>query len=271
MTMLPQRIPTMSIPETTVRDMGELIHALRRLAPDFGRTEYWFRGHTRYRDWPLVPSAYRYFDREGERQLALRFQIGAVGRSPTYPAGEDLGSWLVLMQHYGLPTRLLDWSRSLLVATYFAVAHEPIKEDAVVWLLAPEALNQRAPFATAGICVLNGDFASQQVRPLAEAAFRERECDPGPYAVLSQDVDVRVMVQSGAFTIHGTATPLEEHPQADQFLARFIIPAASRDTFREELFAMGARRSLIFPDLHNLAIELAQRQGTHMRITDRQV
>jgi len=34
----------MSIPEATVQSMGELIDALRQLAPDFGRTEYWYRG-----------------------------------------------------------------------------------------------------------------------------------------------------------------------------------------------------------------------------------
>src|SRR5205085_11980467 len=97
-----------------------------------------------------------------------------------------------------------------------------------------------------------------QVRPLAAAAFQPLSCDGGPYAVLSQDLDLRVLVQSGAFTIQRDRTPLEEHPQASQFLARFRIPQSARERFAEELFAMGARRSLLFPDLHNLALELSQ-------------
>lgn len=261
----------MVIAEAAVADMGELIGAVRDLAPDFGHEEYWFRGHTRHSEWPLVASVFRNHDQATERQLALRFQIGARGRSPHAPVGTDFGSWLVLMQHYGLPTRLLDWSRSLVVAAYFAVAYEPLAEDAAVWLLAPQRLNRVAPVPTAGLCVLNGEFASEQVRPLAEAAFREVECDSGPYAVLSQDIDMRVMVQSGAFTIHSTGTPLDDHPQADEFLARFPIPAKARETFSAELFAMGARRSLLFPDLHNLARELVENSGRSVQITDRQI
>jgi hypothetical protein len=261
----------MAIPEATVRDMPELIQALRRLAPAFGRMEYWFRGHTRPYASPLVPSVFRCYDTESERQLALRFQIGAVGRSTRCPPGEDFGSWLVLMQHYGLPTRLLDWTRSLVIAAYFAVVHKPVEEDAEIWLLAPEVLNRLAPRATAGLCVLNGEAASSPVRPLAEAAFREAECDAGPYAVLSQDIDMRVLVQSGAFTIHGNDTPMDQHPRAAEFLARFVIPKETRPTFADELFAMGARRSFIFPDLQNLAAELSGGARGQARITDRQV
>lgn len=261
----------MAIPTKTVQDMGDLIGALRRVAPSFGRCEYWFRGHTRQKDWPLVASVHRYFDAATERQLALRFQVGAVGRSGHCPPGNDFGSWLVLMQHYGLPTRLLDWTRSLVVAAYFAVVHEPAEEDAAIWLLAPEQLNRLAPAPVEGICLLNGEAASPPILSLAEGAFREVDGDAGPYAVLSQDLDMRVLVQSGAFTIHGSSAPLDEHPRAKDFLARFDIPAARRAPFREELLAMGARRSLLFPDLHNLARELVSSGGQTVKITERQI
>jgi hypothetical protein len=127
----------MAIPSAVVKDMAQLIQQLRQVAPSFGRNEYWFRGHTQQRDWPLVASVHRYFDAASERQLALQFQVGAIGRSSQCPADDDFGSWLVLMQHYGLPTRLLDWTRSLIVAAYFAVLHEPVDEDAAIWVWLP--------------------------------------------------------------------------------------------------------------------------------------
>jgi hypothetical protein len=82
---------------------------------------------------------------------------------------------------------------------------------------------------------------------------------------------MRILVQSGAFTIHASGAPLDQHPRAPEFLARFDIPANSRTAFQEELSAMGARRSLLFPDLHNLARELATRRIQNLKITERQL
>lgn len=47
-------------------------------------------------------------------------------------AREDDITTLMVLRHYGLPTRLLDWSMSPWVATYFAVS-EHDKEDAEIW------------------------------------------------------------------------------------------------------------------------------------------
>lgn len=44
---------------------------------------------------------------------------------------EDVIEWLALMQHFGAPTRLLDFTQSPYVATYFAV--EDATEDSVIW------------------------------------------------------------------------------------------------------------------------------------------
>jgi len=49
------------------------------------------------------------------------------------PSAEDAMSWLGTIQHYGGPTRLLDFTYSLPVATFFALEEEPQSKRCVVW------------------------------------------------------------------------------------------------------------------------------------------
>ncbi len=53
---------------------------------------------------------------------------------PATPAENDLLGWLALMQHYGAPTRLQDWTLSPFVAAYFAF-REDKGEDAALWAI----------------------------------------------------------------------------------------------------------------------------------------
>ena len=50
---------------------------------------------------------------------------------------------VALMQHYGAPTRALDWTYSFFVAVYFAINRHSDKEDGVVWCLDKEWLNKK--------------------------------------------------------------------------------------------------------------------------------
>jgi hypothetical protein len=86
-------------------------------------------------------------------------------------------------------------------------------------------------------------------------------------AVMGQDVDMRMTVQQGAFTIHGSDKPLEELAAAG-CLAKLIIPADSKPTFDDELWVLGMRRSSLFPDLANLALDLANERRLIPRRTD---
>jgi len=55
------------------------------------------------------------------------------------PGEDDPLGWLGLMQHYGAPTRLLDWTESPFVAIWFAYAEPDLAADAALWLLNAQA------------------------------------------------------------------------------------------------------------------------------------
>jgi hypothetical protein len=73
--------------------------------------------------------------REEENRAIGFFKRRARQILSSTPSDSDLLGWLSLMQHYGAPTRLTDWSVSPFVACYFAYERPLDKEDAALWML----------------------------------------------------------------------------------------------------------------------------------------
>ncbi len=69
----------------------------------------------------------------------------------------DAFEWLCLMQHYGAPSRVLDWSENILTALYFAVADTTADCDGVVWALNAGRLNEvtRVSDSKRYVCLAN--------------------------------------------------------------------------------------------------------------------
>jgi hypothetical protein len=246
--------------QDTITSVSSLLDALRHLTPDVGVTLWWFRGHS-CSDYRLVPGVYRKYSRQTERLLLHRFIQGAPTRCAKCPSLEDYAGWLSLMQHYGLPTRLLDWTASPLFAAYFAVAHKPEPDkDGAIWMLVPSQLNQSS-LGTEHIPWLHGNDAERFVNP----PFVGGDNAGGAIAVVAPEIDVRMTVQQGTFTIHGDTTPLENNANANSFLIKFIIPKEAKPTVTKELQVLAIRKSTLFPDLANLADELSQDERYHLR------
>ena len=88
----------------------------------------WFRGQTN-KDYKPLPSIFR---QNGYAEVDLtqmyRYRAGVLGEVPQRSGSID--EWLFLMQHYGLPTRMLDWTESGIIALFFSV-HEQDRFDYV--------------------------------------------------------------------------------------------------------------------------------------------
>lgn len=217
----------------------------------------------------LLPSALRgpetpEQNSQRETRRLLRFQAVAAARGSVPPMDNHL-EWLVLMQHSGLPTRLLDWSASPLVAMFFAVEERKNPDeksgDAAVWMMNPMRLNQATGQAVnqkKGRMRLHS-FKSQTLQSAAKKAFNPKDRLEGSvYAMAAYHNDAQQMVQHSCFTIHGNVDPLENHGEADQFLAKLVIPSGNKQEIRMALARLGIRRDLLFPDFANLAREIKE-------------
>jgi hypothetical protein len=91
----------------------------------------WFRGQGDY-SYKLLPSIFRQGEEFGvklnEPLMFQEFKRRSHDKSSNHNNTYD---WLTLMQHYGLPTRLLDWSTNLLVALYFCCISNKDKDGAL--------------------------------------------------------------------------------------------------------------------------------------------
>jgi hypothetical protein len=82
-------------------------------------------------------SGHRQLDRKivGERLLSSFRQLAPL-YLPILPSDDDQAGWLALMQHYGGPTRLLDWTKCPFVGMYFALQEEPTEGNrSAVWAI----------------------------------------------------------------------------------------------------------------------------------------
>lgn len=99
---------------------------------ELGRRGWIFRGHARSESWHLESTLRRYLERHSGRvektswypregETIRRFQNIAHHYLPHLPPYDDRLSWLVWIQHYGGPTRLLDFTFNPAIALYFAL------------------------------------------------------------------------------------------------------------------------------------------------------
>jgi FRG domain len=134
--MLPDDLSKVEI--TNLVGVQRALHEVNRI---FGGIHPMWRGHADF-DWKMQPEVFRPNSRGGrydEVSLIMSFMALAQSRHHRCPATADEFAWLSLARHYGLPTRLMDWSASPLVALYFAAQNDT--KDGCLWALAGGRMN----------------------------------------------------------------------------------------------------------------------------------
>ncbi len=114
---------------------------MNQFRSDYTNHEWMFRGQ-RCSEWTLSPTLERTFERYRiapdeysriERGLLRHFKRQAHQYLNDIPPDSDWLEWTALMQHYGAPTRLLDWTYSFYVACFFAIQGASPDTEAAVW------------------------------------------------------------------------------------------------------------------------------------------
>jgi len=234
--------------EHVASDFNDLLRITQVAINKLGGERAWFRGHADA-NWKLCPDVFRKPESgRQEQNMYADFLLQAPTRHSACPRPEDRMAWLALMRHYGVPTRLLDWTESVLIAAYFAVCGNT-DADSAVWALNPFGLNS----VSIGNRLILGPYRPEVLNAMFPAFDREAAPSSHIFAVYPQQVDHRMMLQHSRFTLHGTDAPLEDSPSHGTFLFKFIIPRRYREEIRKALFVVGIRESLLFPDLSTLA------------------
>jgi hypothetical protein len=228
----------------------------------------WFRGQSHER-WELEPGVGR-IDLSGlkeentedvlniERHLSQEFKI--LGRPLLTENISDVQVYF-LQQHYGMPTRLLDWSTNLLVGLWFAVTGNPNVNGEVFIMDAYQLKGKHTP-NNFGIATEQNPTFKDALRPI----FEWTDTDLFPKFIIPLrpvHLDRRITSQSSCFTFHPPnpetgkgCLALEKNifgNDGRKDLTSFIIPKDKKQVIKEELALLAFSDFSVKGDLENLA------------------
>jgi hypothetical protein len=240
----------------------------------------WYRGCSSIKH-RLLPTLYRDRPRasgaddisELESALVTRFRERSIPYQ-SRPLGSDDLETLFLMQHFGVPTRLLDWTENPFAALFFAVRSAPYRygksqnvifqRDAVVWLLDPVKWNRgvlsRSSFK-GGVLNPSHDFL-KAYRGIGQV----NELAPRPIALYGAHNSPRIVAQQGVFVLFGRGQqPMDQITQHADVpsgcLMRLVVTRGVIGKMRDSLFQHGITDAALFPDLEGLARDLCRTYG----------
>ena len=203
-------------------------------------------------DKPLIPKIGRLQLRiktngiiKTEKLILDEFRRGILPLTEFKP--ENNWDLLALAQHHGLPTRLLDWSYSALIALWFAIDSAPrcdkkgIPQDGVVWILAADVDDFRTDTTTA-------DPLDNNITKI----FR------------SNVISRRISAQSGVFTVHkimkdNRLIRFESNKNFKNKLTKLLIKGDNFAKLRKQLSMLGIHYASIYPDINGFCQNLEWR------------
>ena len=252
----------MAIPTVALNSWEDFLKLTMELSSGSPASFSWLARGEADASWKLIPSLRRFAPRDLshsefitlEETLLSEFLAQAHLHIPP----EILGSRqnrlqkLAIMQHYGVPTRLLDWTESLFVAAYFAV-EQCWEKAGSIWYAHRRTLVQQ--MENRHEVLQGGNFAVVLLAPNAPMAIMPLT----PYLKID-----RMVAQQGVFTV--AVNPLVDYevvlsslePKRKDIVGKIIIPRELKPTFLRNLRAMNITANALFPGLDGLGRSLKE-------------
>lgn len=284
-------------------DFNTLIFFLKNEAQkimDYPKEEIWYRGHEQD-SYKLIPSPYRinsgnFYNsslRKVMETLYKAFRVMSYSVPEIFSGGNDttIGT-MASMQHYSLPTNILDWTPSVLNAIYFAVEstilekeNKSSKSDGEIWILNPARLNEcrnrsnnvdsdeyPIPYIMG-----NDEEIIKPYLPLYQNKENLVDDNSMPIAVYVPYVNQRIKAQNGTFTMFSLDVDVlsekgkkdfsmsdlyewqkkiekeDSHSKHKPFIKKVRISNEAKKDIADRLKLMGIQKHTIYPELENIA------------------
>lgn len=221
-----------------------------------------FRGHADA-SWSLTHTLYRALTLDGqipppskdealrkERESVKGFEVLARPYLPIAVSETTKSSseWWTVMQHYGAPTRLIDWTSSPYIAAYFSVSSYP-NCDGSLYRLDGDSLKNLMENRYGK----DWDMPNPPFRPRVEAYFRDGR--PSVSLIYRKDQTDRIANQESYFTVCGDILMNHEDALYDpnfNVLTRYLIPSGLKKDFLHRLKIMNISAATLFPGIDGL-------------------
>lgn len=251
----------------------------------------WFRGQPDFED-KLIPKIFRQGPDYGnvgysEMSMVKSFQLRFPDQNIQH---KSIFEWLTLMQHYGLPTRLLDWTQNILIGLYFTVNKHTDEKDGALFIIDPTSLNTAAADSSglfhsehdqvifrSNLCMsrwLKHFLKLPEITNLIESSGVEvkimndklvndkyDKAIRTPIAVTPPILNNRILVQQGTCTLHGgmiycervEVNPINIEELEGVSLLKIKVSKNYKTNILNQLKICGIHEASLFPEMEHQA------------------